>query len=163
MINWAAGMMFEIQGRQTEAWEQYRLAHDLIPRNPDTFRYLVLGAARKGRYADVEQALRNDDLSNDDVVSQIVLAGIHGAHGRVAEGYILWTCRTARGNTIRSACPVSTAYLMLGQCDRALRWLEEAFVHRDSQLLWLGSDPVFQPLSADRRFHRLERIAAIKQ
>jgi hypothetical protein len=44
---------------------------------------------------------------------------------------------------------VSTFYLMLGQTDRALAWLEEAFVQRDSQLLWLGSDPVFEPLRAN--------------
>jgi len=68
MINWAAGMMLEIQGKQPEVREQYWVANDLIPRNPDTLRYLMLGAARKGRYGDFERALRTDDLAHDDVI-----------------------------------------------------------------------------------------------
>jgi hypothetical protein len=46
----------------------------------------MLGAASKGRYGGFERALRNDDLAHDDVISQIVLAGIHGVHGRITDG-----------------------------------------------------------------------------
>jgi serine/threonine-protein kinase len=163
MINWAAGMMLEIQGKQPEVREQYWVANDLIPRNPDTLRYLMLGAARKGRYGDFERALRTDDLAHDDVISQIVLAGIHGVHGRTTDGLRLLE-RVEGSSTYVPPIPVSTAYLTLGQTDRAQAWLEEAFVQRDSQLLWLGSDPVFEPLRANPWFQRLlERIAAVKQ
>ena len=165
MINWAAGMMFEVQGRETEAMAQYRRANDLIPRNPDTLRYLMLGGARTGRYADVERAVRHQELASDDVVSQIVLAGIHGVHGRLTEGLDLLN-RVEQLVTFQYVPPiqVSTAYMVLGRHDRALAWLEEALVQRDSQLLWLGSDRLFQALRTNQRFQSLlERIAALKQ
>jgi len=92
-----------------------------------------------------------------------VLAGIHGVHGRTTDGLRLLE-RVERSSTYVPPIPVSTAYLTLGQTDRAQAWLEEAFVQRDSQLLWLGSDPVFEPLRANPWFQRLlERIAAVKQ
>ena len=86
MINWAAGMMLEMQGRHAEAFTQYRRANELIPRNLDTLRYLLLGAARKGRYADVERAQLHRALPSDDVLAEIMLAGIQGTHGRITEG-----------------------------------------------------------------------------
>ena len=58
---------------------------------------------------------------------------------------------------------ISTAYLVLGEFDRTLAWLENAFVQRDSQLLWLASDPLFQPLSDNPQFQSLlARIAAAR-
>ena len=165
MINWAAGHMLEVEGRQTEAMEQYRRADDLIPRNIDTLRYLMLGAARIGRYGDVEVVLREGELARNDVVSQIVLAGIHGAHGRINEGLqLLERVERRVASVYVPPIQISTAYLMLGQADRAFAWLDEALIQRDSQLLSLGSDPFFQSLRTDPRFQRLlERVASIKQ
>jgi TolB-like protein/Tfp pilus assembly protein PilF len=164
MINWAAGMIFEIQGRQEEALEQYRRADDLIPRNPDTLRYLLLGAARKGRYSDAEHVLRGSDLSSDDVVSQIIRAGIHGAHGRIDKGLqLLQRVEQRAASEYVPPVQVSTACLMLGQGDRALKWLQEAFVQRDGQLLSLDSDPLFAPLRAHPGYQDLlKRIAEAK-
>jgi adenylate cyclase len=164
MINWAAGHMLEIEGQRAEAMEQYQRADALIPRNFDTLHYLMLGAARTGRYADVEPALRGE-LGRDDVISQIVLAGIHGTHGRISDGLrLLERVEERAASEYIPPMQISTAYLTLGRADRAVEWLEAALVHRDSQLLSLGSDPVFQSLHADRRFQRLlELIAGMKR
>jgi serine/threonine-protein kinase len=165
IINWAAGFLLQIEGRLPEALEQYSRANDLIPRNPDTLRFLMLGAAHTGRYLEIESALRQDELAGNDVVSRIVVAGIHGAHGRIAEGLrILAQVERQSTSVYTPPIAVSTAYIALGQADRALAWLEQAFAQRCSKLLTLGADPLFQSLCPDQRFQLLlERIASIKQ
>ena len=45
----------------------------------------------------------------------------------------------------------------LGQKGEALEWLEEAYKQRDSELPWIGVEPILDPVRLDARFRDLLR------
>ncbi len=47
------------------------------------------------------------------------------------------------------------AYIGLGDKDKALKWLEQAYEERDPSLIHLGLDPKFDPLRSERRLRAL--------
>lgn len=58
--------------------------------------------------------------------------------------------------------PVFMALINLyaGRKDNALAWLERAMAVRQNELVYLGADPMFAPLSGDKRFKKLlERMS----
>ena len=57
--------------------------------------------------------------------------------------------------TVPVAYALSILYAGLGETDRALQALERAAVQRASDLSFLGTDPLFDPLRADPRFAAL--------
>jgi len=50
---------------------------------------------------------------------------------------------------------IASVYTSLGESDEALRWLETAYAGRDSALMWLKYDPMFDSLRSDPRFKDL--------
>jgi len=50
---------------------------------------------------------------------------------------------------------VATAYIGLGESEAALDWLEKGFEERSCWMIFLGVDPVYDPLASHPRFHRL--------
>ncbi len=57
------------------------------------------------------------------------------------------------------AMRIAIVYTGLGEKDEAFRWLEQAYKDRDPELLWLGTEPMFDPLHGDPRFaDLLQRI-----
>jgi eukaryotic-like serine/threonine-protein kinase len=51
----------------------------------------------------------------------------------------------------------AVVYTALGRTDEAMLWLERAFDERSDFLIYLGVDPIFDPLRGDARFRRLVR------
>ena len=67
----------------------------------------------------------------------------------------LWQ-RTASGSAKKGySYKQATVLAVLGRPDEALAALDEAFASREAQLLWLKTDPYFDPLRADPRFQAL--------
>src|SRR5207247_11130986 len=52
---------------------------------------------------------------------------------------------------------VAAIYAGLGEMEQAFEWLEQAFEDRDSWLIWLNADPVFDVIRSDPRFTKLLR------
>jgi TolB-like protein len=55
------------------------------------------------------------------------------------------------------AYDIAGLFVLLGKKDEALSWLQEAFTKREGVMVWLKSDPVFDPLHSDPRFQALLR------
>jgi tetratricopeptide (TPR) repeat protein len=66
---------------------------------------------------------------------------------------------TRQGTRSRYDRPVTIAgtYLLLGEKDQALAWLEKAYEQRDSTLGFIKTHPVFEELHSDVRFIQLLR------
>ena len=66
--------------------------------------------------------------------------------------------RTHQGNFL-----VAIVYSSLGDKERALQWLEEAFRAHETFLPWIGVDPEFDPIRDDPRFADLIRRVGIPE
>jgi len=53
------------------------------------------------------------------------------------------------------SCLIAQIYVALGEVDEAFRWLERAFQERAAWVVYLATDPWFDPLRSDRRFDQL--------
>jgi len=70
--------------------------------------------------------------------------------------------RLASGKRANFPTTLAQSYTTLGNKERALYWLEQAYKNRDSaghgsNLIWLKVDPLFDPLRSDSRFVDLLR------
>jgi tetratricopeptide (TPR) repeat protein len=50
---------------------------------------------------------------------------------------------------------VAIIYIGLGEKDQAFEWLEKACEDRSDDVIYLGVDPIFDPLRSDHRFSEL--------
>jgi TolB-like protein/DNA-binding winged helix-turn-helix (wHTH) protein/tetratricopeptide (TPR) repeat protein len=96
----------------------------------------------------------------------VVLTDRSTAIARLAYGYGLAEQRDAALSTLArlkgksrqgyvSAVNFATAYVSLGDKETALNWLERGLEERATEMLFLKTDPRFDPLRSDARFQRL--------
>ncbi len=53
-------------------------------------------------------------------------------------------------------------YAALGDREKVFEWLEKSYQERSNSLLWLGTDPQFDPYRSDPRFENLLRRVGLK-
>ena len=65
----------------------------------------------------------------------------------------------------RYVCPYETAaiYVGLGKKNEAFRWLEKGYESRESCMIYLKTDPMFDPLRADPRLSDVLRRVGFPQ
>ena len=104
----------------------------------------------------IESARKAAEITNRHQLLVAHLANMYAAAGRRAEAYKELDELLSGG---RAALPyaLSLVYIRLGDCDRALELLEEAFESRNTHLHDLNIDPEFEPLRCDPRFISLVR------
>ena len=67
--------------------------------------------------------------------------------------------------TRRYVCPyeLATGYTALGKKDDAFKWLEESYEVHSICVIWLNSEPRFDPLRSDPRFVALVRQVGLPE
>ena len=58
---------------------------------------------------------------------------------------------------------IAMVYASRGRADDAFKWLERAFQGRDFDIMWIKTEPEFEPLHADPRYAALLRRMALPQ
>ncbi len=129
-------------------------------------RYLGLAYQAQGRHADAVAALQKAaPLSRGSVLLKAELAHALALAGRREEAQQILT-ELQQIETQRHISPYHFAlvHLGLGDRDRAIQLLNEAFAERAERLVWLRVDPRFDSLRQDPRFNDLiERIGLVTQ
>jgi hypothetical protein len=54
-----------------------------------------------------------------------------------------------------SSYSIGEAYMRMGEKEKAIKWLQEAYDEHDTELVSLGVEPVFNPIRSDARFHEI--------
>jgi TolB-like protein/tetratricopeptide (TPR) repeat protein len=160
------GMVYSCIGRHEEAIEQLRNTTEL---NPDyDVGYSALGIAylRKAMYpeaiANLEKALAMDKDDPDVVLDVVDLAYAYAAAGRKNEARKMLSeleQQEAKGRSLE----LYPIYFALGEKERALAWMEEAYKKKSESLLYLRCWPEFDRMRADPRFADLVRRVGIPQ
>ena len=153
------GWILYFAGRYDEAVQQYLKA---VALDPDLFRpHRLLGLTYlKKNQADqaIAAIQRSVTLSNGSVEEKAYLCYAYGITGRRAE-----SLKLRREISEQQAEKYVSPYLMaviemgLGNKDQALNWLNQAYVARSVNLIYLPVEPIFEGLHSDARFVELLR------
>jgi TolB-like protein/tetratricopeptide (TPR) repeat protein len=105
---------------------------------------------------DLQSARASCETKPDYWVSQWCLAVIYDKLGRHADAEtVLAKYRATEGDG--AAYQYATIYAQWGNRTKALEWLETALRLRDPGLIYVKTDPLFDPLRQEPRFQAIER------
>jgi TolB-like protein/Flp pilus assembly protein TadD len=140
------------------ALEQCQKTLELDPAFIATRAHRAALLARLGRYDEaIEEAQKFYALTAADLRGKSALGRVYAIAGRVEEARNIAEEleSQARPSNLASALPY--IYAVLGDRDRALYWLEEAYRARVSELVFIGHAPDCDGLRGDPRFEDLLR------
>lgn len=119
--------------------------------------YLAYTYAAKGMYSkainEYQEAIK---LGLDTPGTQIFLGATYAQSGNRGQAKAILE-RSLTSKEYVSPADLAILQAALGQRDQAFASLEKAYAAHDLQLQYLGTDPVFDPLRSDPRFHNLLR------
>jgi len=139
--------------RYDEAVSAYAEAISLDPGYREF--YGIRGLAYYG-LGDLQSARSSCETNADHWVSQWCLAVVYEKLGRHADAEaVLAKYRATAGDS--AAYQYATIYAQWGDRAKALQWLDTAVRLRDSGLIYLKTDPLFDPLRSEPRFRAIER------
>jgi len=123
--------------------------------------HLILGRAlaQKGSAAEaVAEFQKAFELSQGDSNELAALGHSYAVAGRAPEARkTLQELKDRASQTYVQPVWIALIHAALGEKDAAFEWLEKAYGDRSGWLVYLKSDPLFQPLRSDARFTELAR------
>jgi tetratricopeptide (TPR) repeat protein len=159
-FRWQLAMSFAGAGRNDEAISELQkmlaadpnssMAHDALS---DVF-YLERREAEAIREAKESFVLRGRETVADALSRGYQEAGYRGAMEEAAS-----VVAAERGRTYVGAITLARFYAHAGLTDPALEWLENAVVERDTRMVYVVGDPVYETIRHDPRFQDLLRRA----
>jgi TolB-like protein/Flp pilus assembly protein TadD len=154
-VNTDVGLQLFYARRYEEAIEQQKRTLELDPTFGPALRSLGGAYEETRRYDDAIRAyLRAHELATDDLSARALLAHAYAVSGREREARaILEELESATRYVSRYS--VAAIHVGLGERERALTLLEEAFAGRDRGMVWIGVSPRLHPLRDEPRFRAL--------
>ncbi len=162
MVNTAVGSPYFYAGQYERAVEQYRKVLELEPDFVPALFSLASALSQQGSFAEaIEAARKAAELTKRHPLLVAHLANMYAAAGREDEARKELDALLSES---RAVLPYALAlvYVRLGDYDRALELLEEAFELRNTHLHDLNIDPEFAPLRPDPRFTSLVRRVGLE-
>jgi len=150
------GMVLEYHNRYADAIAAYRTAQEIWPN-------LALGKladalVAKGMHDEAHEIYRkryaNDAELTAGLEDGFEKAGYKGAHRALGD---LWADRYGKPGKSRGAKYISKHYLLAGEYDLAIDWLEKAYEMHSPSMPYIGVDPKLDPLRSKPRFQDLLR------
>jgi TolB-like protein/cytochrome c-type biogenesis protein CcmH/NrfG len=143
-------------------------AQHAIEQNPKYWPpYIWLGSAyrEKKMYAEALDAFsRGRKLSGDYPVMIALQGHAMAVSGDAASGRkALRELQQLGGPRYISPLYFAAVYTGLGEKSNALDWLEKAFEERNDRLIYLGVDPISDPLRSEARFRDLVRRVGLPE
>ena len=152
------GDRFLVRRRYDDAIAQYQkvlrtdpnfpFAHDLLSRAFHQKRMYEEALAEAKKFF----ALRGDSEVAEALERGYAQGGYAGAIRLAAE-----TLAARSKFTYVQPTEIARLYARAGEKERALEWLEKAYQERNSQLVYINAEPVWDPLRSDPRFQSILR------
>jgi TolB-like protein/Tfp pilus assembly protein PilF len=138
------------------AIEQERRALDLDPTSSSCRAFLAMAYAGQRRFREALVEARHANSAAPSVMDMAAMASVLATSGARTEAeQLLNQLRTMMKQ--RYVCPYETAaiYVGLGKKNDAFQWLEKGYESRESCMIYLKTDPTFDPLRSDPRLSDL--------
>ena len=152
-----AGMIAYFARQYDQALQQLQKVLELDPKFPVPYWGIGMCYEQLKKYPEaLAQFQKGIELSGRGTNGIASLAHAHGLAGQRAEAQKILAELTARSKTkYVSSYQFAVVYLGLGQKERAIAALEEAYHERSTLLGYLKMDPRFDPLRSDPQFQSL--------
>jgi tetratricopeptide (TPR) repeat protein len=153
-VGWA--LLFK--GSYDEAVAQCRKALELDAPSSFALGYMGEALVLAGRPADALEVLQRAHDPPARIKADIARALL--ALGRRAEALkVLRAMERHVGQ--HYALPIASVYVALGDRDAMLRWLEKAYNARSSNMAYLATEPIWEPVRADPRFAEMMKRVGV--
>jgi serine/threonine-protein kinase len=159
IVSMNLGFVYIMNRQYDLAIEEFQSAQALDPRLYSGYTGLGRAYTGKGMYKEAIQCFRQaTDLSGGMPYVRGILAHCYAMAGQRRQARNLLTELVQLSN--QQYVPFTTLALIhigLGECDRAMEWLEKAYERKESSLVYLNVYPTYDNLRHDSRFRALIR------
>jgi len=150
------GMNLNFTRQYDKAIEMFEATLKTSPKDPIALSNLRTSYHLKGRYAEALEVWKAFYDSKNDQEAVEVLSNGQGDGGYQQALEDLAELLIGRsGTSFVTPWQIATIYTRAGQKDKALEWLEKAFDQHDSNMPYIGVDPIFDIFKGDPRFSNL--------
>ena len=152
-------------GRQYDrAIDQGQKALQLDPRCYTCRTYVALSEVQKGQFREATQEIEPVKFPEAAPIDVATTVSILALAGETTRAMSLEKSLQVQ-MTQRYVCPyeVATGYTALGKKDDAFKWLQKSYEAHSICLIWLNSEPRFDPLRSDPRFAALVRQVGLPE
>ena len=156
-IRTSLGLTAYYAGRYREAVTLYRRALELDSRFVLAQVFLAHALGQLGRLDEaLDVAIRAGEISQGRPIATTALGVLHARLGDEKQAYWLADkLLNPQGGRFVPPTLVVQIYAALGEHEMALSVLDRALRHRTSDLVWLGVDPLYNPLRKLERFRQV--------
>jgi DNA-binding winged helix-turn-helix (wHTH) protein/tetratricopeptide (TPR) repeat protein len=163
IISTDLGELLYFARRFDEAVVQYGKVLEMDPNYFQAHHHLARAYEQKGMYAEaIEEFNRAIAISNCNSDTLASLAHCYAVSGRTREALdLLAQLHRLREDTYVSQYDLALVYLALGEEEKALEWLDNAFEEQSGWMAFLGVDPRLDPLRTKQGFRSLLRLTGL--
>jgi len=162
-VNWGVGLVFCFCRQYDRAIEQWRKTLELEPQFAMARLWLALAYTHSGKYpeaiAEAQQAIRSAPTWPTPLAALGYVYAVAGEKEQARR--ILDDLAERSKKQFVSAYDTSVLLTALGDHDRALACLEQAYEERSPLMVFLRIEPMLDPLRSDRRFVDLVRQVGV--
>jgi serine/threonine-protein kinase len=153
------GWLYYYAGRSADALVHLRHAVALQPNAEESHRVLGLALTQDGQFDAAVDALREAlSLGPESAYTKAAIAYLASVTGRLDETKrMLDELEEHATEAYVSPVAFATVHVALGNTDRALASIEQAYQERRGWLAYLNVEPILEPLRSDPRFADLVR------
>jgi TolB-like protein/DNA-binding winged helix-turn-helix (wHTH) protein/Tfp pilus assembly protein PilF len=146
------------------AIEQGQRALELDPTCSTCRTYVALAEVQKRQFKEALEEIKPVKLPEAapiDVATTVSILALAGEPGRAKALLNSLPVQMKQ----RYVCPyeIATGYTSLGQKDEAFKWLQRSYEARSICVIWLNSEPRFDPLRSDPRFAAVVRQVGLPE
>ncbi len=158
------GQVYFYSGRFDKTIEQTRKILDVNPAFGPAHDLQGMAYEQQGNYrqalAEFQKYFELSDQGND---AKMHLAHLYAVSGKTSEARkLLFELETPpKGADFASPYDIASIYVALGEKEKALHWLEQAYKERASMMPMANIDPLFNPLRSDTHFQDLVKRVGI--
>jgi len=164
LINTTMGRQLYLAGQNDPAIEQLRKVLDIDPKFAPARRLLEEVYAQMGKYKEAV-AEREKMLSlfgGSELAASVEEDFSKSGYRGVLQSWVDGLTEVSKREHV-SSYSISEAYMRMGEKEKAIKRMQEAYDEHDSELVSLGVEPVFNPMRSDARFQEILRRMKLAQ
>ena len=158
LINTTIGWQLYLAGENDQAVEQLRKVLDIDTKFAPARRLLEGVYAQMGKHKEAV-AEREKMLSlfgGPELAASVEEDFSKSGYRGVLQSWVDGLTEVSKHGHV-SSYSIGEVYMRMGEKEKAMKWLQQAYDEHDTELVSLGVEPVFNPLRADARFRDILR------